>query len=94
MTSSKKLKGILLDFSSKQLDANYECSDENREKSYIETQKRIEQLISDTVNKVLDEIKKPKLNDVKLMQPSEYQGGVIIDNYYRSLIDKIRSEWK
>ena len=42
--------------------------------------------------KLLAEIGEPKLGDVVLMQPEQYKGGVIIDDWYKNRINKLEAE--
>ena len=42
--------------------------------------------------KLLAEIGEPKLGDVGLMQPEQYEGGVIINDWYKNRISKLEAE--
>ena len=52
----------------------------------------VQSLIRTEKLKLLAEIGEPKLGDVVLMQPEQYAGGVIIDEWYKNRINKLEAE--
>jgi len=54
--------------------------------------KELEALIRTEKLKLLAEIGEPKLGDIVLMQPEQYAGGVIIDEWYKNRINKLEAE--
>lgn len=61
----------------------------------IEVTKKVDKvidLIRSEKLKLLEEVGEPKLDDVVLMQPEQYAGGVIIDEWYKNRINKLEAE--
>ena len=52
--------------------------------------KNLQAIIRTEKLKLLAEIGEPKLGDVVLMQPEQYKGGVIINDWYKNRINKLK----
>ena len=54
--------------------------------------KFVEAIIRTEKLKLLAEIGEPKFGDVVLMQPEQYEGGVIINDWYKNRINELEAE--